>query len=518
MFRRVLQLPDEWQFKMPTAEQLEALPSQLFPDTVISGLGKSESDQTVQEGPCGHVFKKGEPIYRCKTCGLDETCVICARCYHASEHEGHDIMMSISRGGGGCCDCGDFEAWKRDIRCRFHPIHSADTSSAGVGSGQASNDSAAIKEWANIMAEVIEYVVLTLGLHYFTPGDPLSITLERNVPSLQTLEELYPTEDLFSVLLWNDESHSFQEVIDQVSEAVGGSDPTPIGVELGRRVAEDVDQRGYGVVETSTDKPRLIRIARILSVIKLGVTIRPTRDVLRERIAERLVVWILEIVTENPHLRRVFCEQLMRPLSIGSILSLGESQPVTELDQVTVDRRRKTLFLTQFEQMKHQIISEPYWTRPATSTDSSPLDQLLYLDMLLVADLKAWNALRAKLREVYVATLVADNTYKHQLAARFVLLYPKLVDGYLSKDREAYHNIVMFSVQILTTPSIARFVDFVSRVAKVLSDRCCSSVHARFRTYSAMWRNQYPNRLCECRFQESKVLAHLLRVTVFALC
>src|ERR1700722_17596031 len=33
--------------------------------------------------PCGHIFKSGEATYRCKTCTVDDTCVLCARCFDA---------------------------------------------------------------------------------------------------------------------------------------------------------------------------------------------------------------------------------------------------------------------------------------------------------------------------------------------------------------------------------------------------------------------------------------------------
>lgn len=77
---------------------------------------------------CGHVFSKGETIYRCRTCGLDETCVMCVNCFKSSEHEGHDIYFHVSPTGGGCCDCGDSEAWKTDIKCKIHSEnHEMDT-------------------------------------------------------------------------------------------------------------------------------------------------------------------------------------------------------------------------------------------------------------------------------------------------------------------------------------------------------------------------------------------------------
>ena len=64
---------------------------------------------------CGHVFKKGEVVYRCRTCGMDDTCVLCAPCFNGSNHDGHQIFFSVSSGNGTALD--------RLPRCRAIPTH-----------------------------------------------------------------------------------------------------------------------------------------------------------------------------------------------------------------------------------------------------------------------------------------------------------------------------------------------------------------------------------------------------------
>ncbi len=65
------------------------------------------SDQT----RCGRLFSSNEIVYRCSTCGVDPTCVMCARCFDAKAHDGHEVTFYSSSGRGGCCDGGDPEAW-----------------------------------------------------------------------------------------------------------------------------------------------------------------------------------------------------------------------------------------------------------------------------------------------------------------------------------------------------------------------------------------------------------------------
>ena len=65
------------------------------------------------------VWKTGDTVYHCRTCGMDPSCAICHECFTNSDHVGHDYWMFSS--GGGCCDCGDVEAWKREGFCSRHP-------------------------------------------------------------------------------------------------------------------------------------------------------------------------------------------------------------------------------------------------------------------------------------------------------------------------------------------------------------------------------------------------------------
>ncbi|BGP50511.1 E3 ubiquitin-protein ligase ubr1 [Rhodotorula kratochvilovae] len=92
--------------------------------------------------PCAHVFRQGESVYRCRDCGTDPTCVLCARCFHASSHarDGHDVTVSTHAGvGAGCCDCGDAEAWKpgRQRDCRYHGLDAPAPAARGKGKERA---------------------------------------------------------------------------------------------------------------------------------------------------------------------------------------------------------------------------------------------------------------------------------------------------------------------------------------------------------------------------------------------
>ncbi|CAH9074434.1 unnamed protein product [Cuscuta europaea] len=71
-----------------------------------------------QRGVCGSVWGNNDIAYRCRTCENDPTCAICVPCFLNGNHKDHDY--SIIYTGGGCCDCGDVTAWKREGFCSKH--------------------------------------------------------------------------------------------------------------------------------------------------------------------------------------------------------------------------------------------------------------------------------------------------------------------------------------------------------------------------------------------------------------
>ncbi|CAJ1799097.1 unnamed protein product [Sphenostylis stenocarpa] len=71
-----------------------------------------------QRGVCGAVWGNNDIAYRCRTCEHDPTCAICVPCFEKGDHKGHDYCVIYT--GGGCCDCGDVTAWKREGFCSMH--------------------------------------------------------------------------------------------------------------------------------------------------------------------------------------------------------------------------------------------------------------------------------------------------------------------------------------------------------------------------------------------------------------
>ncbi|GER43525.1 E3 ubiquitin-protein ligase ubr1 [Striga asiatica] len=85
------------------------------PQEALENLARMSSNE---RGVCGAVWGNNDIAYRCRTCEHDPTCAICVPCFENGDHKDHDYSVIYT--GGGCCDCGDITAWKREGFCAKH--------------------------------------------------------------------------------------------------------------------------------------------------------------------------------------------------------------------------------------------------------------------------------------------------------------------------------------------------------------------------------------------------------------
>ena len=99
-------------------ESLHLLQWLMFYDEPLNALNKLAKISPGQRGVCGSVWGHNDIAYRCRTCEHDPTCAICVPCFQNGNHKDHDYSVIYT--GGGCCDCGDVTAWKREGFCSKH--------------------------------------------------------------------------------------------------------------------------------------------------------------------------------------------------------------------------------------------------------------------------------------------------------------------------------------------------------------------------------------------------------------
>jgi E3 ubiquitin-protein ligase UBR1 len=288
----------------------------------------AEYTAAARGNPCGHIFKNGEATYRCKTCSTDDTCVLCARCFDASDHEGHQVLVSVSPGNSGCCDCGDEEAWLRPVHCNIHSTDpDSETKSAGKSKESPGLPDELLESMRMTIARTLDYLIDVFSCspeQLRLPKTEESITQDERNSRLTS--KWYDPGDLpeecqeYCLVLWNDEKHTVNDVRDQVARACKQK------MAFGLAKAYEVNDVGRSAVVYRSDLKELLRMAKIIEEIKLTVTIRSARDTFREMMGGAIVEWIGDIagcsVGDNHQiLRQIICEELLKPWRIGSAAS-----------------------------------------------------------------------------------------------------------------------------------------------------------------------------------------------------
>ncbi|KAJ7086018.1 hypothetical protein B0H15DRAFT_844990 [Mycena belliarum] len=420
-----------------------ALLSETQAETGFHGAGKEEP--VIPGRPCSHVFKKGESCFRCKDCSLDDSCVLCARCFHATDHEGHNVSFFIAQQPGGCCDCGDDEAWRRHVDCPFHPP-SLNPDPPRVYNKPISDDIPAVPNYpyrTPIPPELRDTMARTIGCALDFMLDTLDLAPdEPAVPATAADLRLQPTADPmlrehFCVVLWNDDKHSFAEIAQRLVELTGCS-----RIEAAE-TARLVDENGREVVESGTDAVHLLEVAQALAQIDLGVTIRRAHDTVREQVVGVLTEWLRDLARSRlgPDalvLREILARELL-------------AQPRTKL-------------------LHH-----------------SELANRTRLDCLFLDHTKLWKKPRLTLKETYAAILSLSREHKLAIAGHFANVYHRVVDAYLLVDREAETSIKYFALQLFTVPSasahVVRHHRLVSRILAIIGAFFTNQIEGRHIVY-----------------------------------
>ncbi|KAF9383674.1 hypothetical protein CPC16_008821 [Podila verticillata] len=480
--------------------------------TVLTDNGDDEYSPSARGQACGHTFKLGEGVFRCRTCALDETCVFCLRCFHGTNHEGHDTSFSVNAGGGGCCDCGDSEAWKVDLDCIYHSAKNIPAGEIEVMNLEYPPEVAS--SIRKTIATVLDFIIDTMT----TSPENMNGTRESKeqiqrdaVDAGNIAGETTDLENMqYACILWNDEDHSFTEVIDRVSGA------TNMPSNYARKIAETVDTQGRAIVEVSSDIPRLMDIANTLAEIQLVVSIRSARETFKEQLCDLCISFLKSLAyvkggavsqKQSQTIREIICEELCSewrrkpnknntmshqdtvvemeddfididginpdedPIVSNSVVDMDGDMDVSGSASESLHNRGSggdvldgdsEMLLAAHDEDTPMLDSEALRDQQsadplAKSARAGPPHRKLRIDWLLLLDLKFWKLPRANLREVYIGTLVLSPKYK-KFMGKDGCDPCKIASAFLVVDREPELSIILFSVQLFTVPTIAEML------------------------------------------------------------
>lgn len=354
-----------------------------------------------------------------RECSLDDSCVLCSKCFKASDHVNHEVAFTMHSGGCGCCDCGDPEAWKREIGCAYHStgIPHPDDGAENTEDTYNSDNPPLPLDLETLLRgrvqEALDFAIEAISRYPHTTKEPPS---PRAISSIQpsfrfpneTLESFSGFSGPWSVMLWNDEKHTYQQVIAQLVQS------TRCSKQHAYAAATRVDSYGRETVATSTDANKLWKIAQTIGSIDLGVSVCTSRDAVIHQAVGLVIDWLLDLVKvrvngEHTVMARIVAQVILRD---------------------------------------HRLAS-----------------------MLLIED-RLWKRARTSFRHLLMALLIVGQDAKMEIAVQYASVYPSLTSSYLLTDREPDNSVTHFSIQLFSAPSIATHLvvnhNFLSTIIQIL--------------------------------------------------
>uniref|UniRef100_A0A2K5IPR7 E3 ubiquitin-protein ligase n=1 Tax=Colobus angolensis palliatus TaxID=336983 RepID=A0A2K5IPR7_COLAP len=322
---------------------------------------------------CGRVFKVGEPTYSCRDCAVDPTCVLCMECFLGSIH--------------------------RDHRYRDPLVHLSED---------------VIARTYNIFAIMFRYAV-----------EILTWEKESELPAdLEMVEK----SDTYYCMLFNDEVHTYEQVIYTLQKAVNCTQKEAIGF------ATTVDRDGrrsvrYGDFQYCEQAKSVIVRNTSRQTKPLKVQVMHSSIVAHQNFGLKLLSWLGSIIGYSDGLRRILCQVGLQEGPDGENSSL--------------------------------------------------------VDRLMLSDSKLWKGARSVYHQLFMSSLLMDLKYKKLFAVRFAKNYQQLQRDFMEDDHERAVSVTALSVQFFTAPTLARMLiteeNLMSIIIKTFMDHLRHrDAHGRF--------------------------------------
>ncbi|XP_076276967.1 ubr1 ubiquitin ligase [Lasioglossum baleicum] len=284
----------DWSFDEETAQKVLYYTLEEFicngdPQNALKQLSQMDSNI------CGKVFKMGEPTYSCRECCMDMTCVLCVDCFKQSAHRNHKYKMGTSSGGG-CCDCGDTEAWKKEPFCNIHLAGNQAKESCG---NKLPGD---VAERAVVTFEaVLRYCYEMLSLEYTSVPPELQIKENDEDPS-----SLLSSLDSYCTVLFNNETHTFDQVISTLTRVMKCQSKDAV------EFVTNVDREGRAVVKCSRFKVcedlkfDIEKFTQRHSSRALKVLVVHAHVIAHQTFAMKLLNWLQQFISLSEGFRVLF--------------------------------------------------------------------------------------------------------------------------------------------------------------------------------------------------------------------
>jgi len=382
----------EWSFNEQKAEKallntLEEFICNGNSNEVLHGLTKQNFPPSV----CGRVFKMGEPTYNCRECGMDSTCVLCVDCFKRSPHKNHKYKMGTSYGGG-CCDCGDIEAWKQDAYCQTHKLG---LEKKHVNLNFLTSD---MEKRAHLIFEVVLSYARTLLTLEHPP------MLPAELDSDEMLDDLYSIynnqEDRFCTVLYNDETHTFDQVITTLTRFIKCPQRESIDY------VTSIDREGRavvkcaGFVQCKDLKEEIEKFTSRHGGKPLKTVVVHSHVIAHQIYALRLLTWMQNLLGYSERLRSVFSNVVLA----------------------------------------------------STPSEGCIIESILRKDTVL------WKSARLHWHKLFIAGMFIEYENKKEFAKVFTKNYGAIMKDFINDDHDYSYSVASLGVQIFTVPTLANYL------------------------------------------------------------
>lgn len=308
---------------------------------------------------------------------------------------------------GGCCDCGDLEAWHGNACCALHQ--------SAQGDDPLESLPAPLRRTASIVVRAAAVELCDTAARCVTVQNRLEQDSASQISELK--DSLHRSEELASPL-----PDTGTTALDNGGHAA---------VEQGRH------REAGGTTEGNLEVSTSVRFAALHMREPLSSVVNDQQEAREER-ALAIASWLSELMRGSDSMRRVCALQFAGHLTtrdearVVASSQLGTREICTS-ESVANDAPR---LLVVGEDINLRLASTPF-------------------SVLIVCDAFLTKRIRVALQNVLLQLLV-DAVARHAFGRSFLGAYPFISNLYVSGDRTYEDSIFALSVQIFTTPSLVR--------------------------------------------------------------
>lgn len=340
---------------------------------------------------CAYEFKPGDIAWNCKVCQVDETCVMCNDCFISSDHENHEVFFYYTHSGG-CCDCGDTEAWAPEGFCTRHKgAQEADPLSFLPPDLVMTS-----RDCISIVMELVLDSIKEARLGSVINGNDLQVM--RDKLARETPEKQY------AVIVHYNELQTSQEFATALNKA-----HPAIAYQMLKIVGETSSQK-QSTVRAKASREDVLELAASLHKHGIVTSIVSCDYKAKLPLINSLLQWFASLANLSDSLCRLICEKMC------AIESLEHSENSMEVDEVV-----------DYPMLRAVIMADSFL--PKAESDA--------LHSLLMA-------------------LLADPLFKQAFAISFTSSYRQLYREFAAGVGSSTSTILAFSVQFFNRATFVK--------------------------------------------------------------